>query len=249
MKPIHSFRKGAFFGLLSFALLSIPGGGCGSGVGSGGGSSSGSTEFQGTLAGNGGETGTLSVTVDTQVAAFKLQTSGDVTATGVCIFVGQPPVDLSGTFTPSSGGLSLTGDGTTFTGNVSGEQISGTFSNTTTGLNGGFSGLDSTNGTVTLLCGTFAQSSPGDDAGVFNVQVDSGGNLSGTSLCTSGEGCNPVDLSGTVTGNTVNGTTSDEGVTFAGTITTNPDGSKSVSGTFEGGDAAGTFSGGTAACQ
>lgn len=246
MRSIHFLRKGAFLGLLSLSLLAIPGGGCGEGTSGG---TTGSTDFEGTLAGDGGETGTISVTVGTDVAALKAQTSGDVEATGVCIFVGQPPVDLSGTFNSSSGDLSLTGDGTTFTGNISGGEVSGTFSNPTTGLNGGFSGLDSTEGTVTLLCGTFAQSSPGDDAGVFNVQVDSNGNLSGTSICTSGEGCNPVDLSGSVTGNTVNGTTSDEGVTFEGTITTNADGSKSVSGTFEGGDAAGTFSGGTTACE
>lgn len=246
MKNKRSLWKGAVFGLLSLSLLVIPGGGCGGG----GGGADGSTDFEGTLAGDGGETGTISVTIATDVAALKAQASEDVTATGVCVFVGQPPVDLSGTFTPSNGAITLSGGGTTFTGNVSGDEISGTFSNPTTDLSGGFSGLDSSDGAVTLLCGTFAQSSPGDDAGVFNVQVDSGGNLSGTSLCTSGEGCNPVDLSGTVTGNTVTGTTSDdEGVTFEGTITTNADGSKSVEGTFEGGDAGGTFSGGTTACE
>lgn len=239
MQRIHSLWREAFLNLLFLSLLAIPGGGCGGGTSGGG--TAGSTDFEGTLAGDGGETGTISVTVETDVAALKAQTSGDVAATGVCIFVGQPPVDLSGTFTPSSGDLSLTGDGTTFTGNISGGEVSGTFSNPTTGLSGGFSGLDSSDSTVTTYCGTF---SGGGDEGIFNVQVDSSGNLSGTAICTAGEGCNAVDLSGTVSGNSISGQSS-EGNSFSGTIAGND-----VSGTFEvTGGGTGTFSGSTGACE
>ena len=239
MRQIHSFWRGAFLSLLSLSLLAIPGGGCGGGSAGGGGTST-STDFEGTLAGNGGETGTLSVTVETDVASLKTQTSEEVAATGVCIFVGQPPVDLTGTFTPLSGDLSLTGDGTTFTGTISGGRTSGTFSNPTTGLSGGFSGLDSSDSTVTTYCGTFS----GGDTGVFNVQVDSSGNLSGSAIPTSDTGGSPVSLSGTVTGNSITGESS-EGNSFSGTIAGND-----VSGTFEiTGGGTGTFSGSTGACE
>lgn len=88
MRSIHFLRKGAFLSLLSLSLLAIPGGGCGGGTSGG---AAGSTDFEGTLAGDDGETGTISVTVATDVAALKMQTSGDVEAT-------DGSKSLSGTF-------------------------------------------------------------------------------------------------------------------------------------------------------
>lgn len=247
MRQIHSLWKEAFLGLLSLSLLAIPGGGCGGGTSGGG--TAGSTTFEGTVAGNGGETGTVTVTVETTVAALnvsitskaKAQTSGDVNATGECIIVGDPPIPLSGTFTPSTGAMDLSSsDGTTnFTGTIGSGEMSGTFTGPG-GLSGGFSGLNASDSTVTTYCGTFS----GGDSGVFNVQVDSSGNLSGSAIPTSDTGGSPVSLSGTVTGNSITGESS-EGNSFSGTIAGND-----VSGTFEvTGGGTGTFSGSAGACE
>jgi|GEM_PF-484233 len=242
----HLKQKWAYLFLSTLCLLAV--GRCG-----GGGEVASSTTFNGTLAGNGGQTGTITVTVQSTVASSSLfsiirraEAQSTVSASGECVFVGQPPVSLSGTFTPSTGALSLTGDGTTFTGTASGGQMSGTFSNPTTGLSGGFSGLS---GTVTTYCGTYqhAPECPTGDSGTFNVQIDSAGNLSGTTQVTSGSG-SPVSLSGTVTGNTFSGT-SNQGNAFSGTISAD---GNSVSGTFEQtcppNTGMGTFSGCVDAC-
>ncbi len=246
--------------ILSFlTLASVVGGTWGCGEAEEGGLA-GATTFEGTVAGNGGETGTFNVTVQSEVATSarfsivrraEAQGTGDVPATGECIIVGQPPVLLSGTFTPATGAMNLSSsDGATnFTGTIEGEEASGTFTGPG-GLIGGFSALSTANGEVTVFCGTFqhAPECPGSDSGTFNVQIDSNGNLSGTTIVTSGSGSS-VTLTGTVTGSTFSGFSSD-GNAFSGSI--GPDG-QSMSGTFaqtcDPNTGTGTFSGNTSACE
>lgn len=98
------------------------------------------TAFQGTVAGSAGQNGTLTVTVQTTVAAslassfhfpfvatLHAQTTSTVTATGNLTLTGGSNIPLTGTFNTSTKALSLSGSGFTFTGTFSGGLLSGTY--------------------------------------------------------------------------------------------------------------------------
>jgi hypothetical protein len=197
-----------FWSLLFAATL----GGCG---GSGNNNSN-STTYQGTVAGTGGVTGTLTVTVNTVVAnsshfslirEARAQSSLDIPATGNCILAnGGGTIPLNGTFTPTSGAINLTGGGYTFTGTIppGTGQMSGTFTGPG-GVSGGFSAISTANNvTANTFCGKFNGGGTGTDFGTFNVNIDPvSGNLNGSATPDSASTGQPV----TLTGKAVNATT------------------------------------------
>lgn len=158
-----------------------------------GGGSSGSTPttpssvatstFQGTIAGSGPQSGTLTFTVQSQVAAFSASIfrwpfiatlhaqATTVAASGSVHVVGGGTIALSGTFDSSTRALSLAGGGFAFTGSLVGAVVSGTYTGPS-GVTGGFSSLSTASGTVTAYCGNVFSSGPGQAnvvTGVFNL--------------------------------------------------------------------------------
>lgn len=206
------------------------------------------TAFQGTVAGTGGQSGTLTVTVRTVVAAssaaffrfpfiatLHAQTTGTVTATGSLRLIGGSTIPLTGTFDSSTKVLNLSGAGFTFAGTLSGGVLSGTYTGPN-GVSGGFSSLSTTGATVTAYCGTFVRND--GVRGVFNVQVSTAGTVSGVA-----EG--GIYIRGQVSGNTVTTTaTSPSGTIVPGTSTIQ-------NGTVTGRDDTGftSWTGSTSACQ
>jgi hypothetical protein len=146
-----------------------------------------STTFQGTIAGTTGQTGTLTVTIQSQIASASRSIfwplvatleAQSVGATGSVHVAGGSTTTLSGTYDPASRALNLSGGGFTFTGSASGAVVSGTY-NAPSGVSGAFSTRSAANGTVTTYCGNFvAKNDPNEIRGVFNLVV-SGSSVSG----------------------------------------------------------------------
>jgi hypothetical protein len=187
--------------------------------GSSGGSPSGSTAtttYEGTLAGNDGTSGTLSVTVDATISSNtapikSARAAGDgiekpqdvVAASGTILLSYGSTVTLTGTFDSSTSTVTLSGGGYSFAGTATSSGFSGRF----TGPNnstGGFSAISGSASSVTAFCGTE------NNGGGFNLQVSSSGVLSG-------ETSDGATLTGQVTGSTFSGSSSD-GHTFTGSI-------------------------------
>ena len=198
------------------------------------------TTFQGTVAGSGGQTGTLSVTIQGQastaasvqalfeslfVATLHAQTT--VQATGTLRLVGGTSVALTGTYNPSTKVLSLSGGGFTLNATVNGALMTGTYTGPN-GASGGLSTHSTAAGTVTAYCGTTSR------GGVFNLAVASTGAVTGTFFV------NEFGyITGQVTGSTI--TIQHGDASSTGTIS-----GSSVSGTSTTGN---TWSGSTSACQ
>lgn len=181
-------------GLLAFV-------GCEGGSDGNNGSNANTSTFETVIAGPGGESGKLSVTIDAGIFSAVLlgadsQGSDLVTASGTLTLVGGSTVSLAGTFDLSAGALTLSGSGYTFTGVVSASELGGTYT-APAGGNGLFAGADSSVNTVKAYIGTYS----GDGAGTFNMVISSNGRMTGVGG-TSGE---YNRLLGTVNGNSLTG--------------------------------------------
>lgn len=208
--------------------------------------------FQGTIAGSGGQSGTLMFTVQARIAAaspslFKwpfiarlyAQATG-AAASGSVRLVGGITTALSGTFDSSTKALSLSGGGFAFAGSLAGIVVSGTYTGPS-GVTGGFASLSTTGGTVTAYCGNIFSNASTVVTGVFNLAVSSTGAASGTFQVGSNAGL--------ITGQA-------NGAAFTITYTDRVTGAQGAgSGTIQAGTLSGTstsgnpFSGSTSACQ
>lgn len=202
------------------------------------------TTFAGTIAGANGQSGRLSVTVQTSLAAAvsaplltaqstaeKAQAVSQATGT---LVTGGSTVSLSGTYDSTTTAISLGGGGYTFTGTIANGILSGSYMGPNN-ASGGFSSLNATTAPVTRYCGTFTENAQAG-SGVFNVEVSANGVLSGNSIGTSGD-ARPSVLTGQVTGSTFSATstTAVDRQTITGTIQNG-----TISGTFPGGSISGT---------
>jgi hypothetical protein len=142
--------------------------------------SSNTTTFQGTLAGSGGQAGTLSITVQ---ALVTVPAAGPpAAATGSLHLIGGSTTSLAGTFDPSTNGVNLSGGGFTLIGTATGGVLSGSYTSQASGA-GPFSTLNATAASATTFCGTFAdQSKPGGEFGIFNVTIAASGAASGAGV-------------------------------------------------------------------
>jgi hypothetical protein len=205
--------------------------------------------FQGNIAGSGGQSGTLAVTVQSQVAAFSAPIfqwpfvatlhaqATTIAATGsVHVVGGSGTTTLSGTFDSSTKALNLFGGGFTFIGTLVGTVVSGTYTGPG-GATGGFTSQSTAGGTVTAYCGTFVTT--GNAIGVFNLSVSASGAVSGVASATIAGTAQIQYFSGQVTGTTI---TLDTGGTASGDT-----------GTIQNGTITGhtgrPWSGSTSACQ
>jgi hypothetical protein len=124
--------------------------------------------FQGTIAGNGGQTGTLSVTIQAQVSGTVRVAGGGTTA-------------LTGTHDSSTNAVNLSGGGFTLAGRIDREVLAGRYSSPNNSV-GAFSSLNANNATVTTFCGTYEEAA--GESGIYNVQVSTNGTASGDGVST-----------------------------------------------------------------
>lgn len=220
-----------------------------------------STTFQGIIAGTTNQTGTLTVTVQAQVAAvspsfFKLPfvvtlhaQGTSVTATGSVRAAGGSATALTGTYDTSSRALSLSGSGFTFTGSASGAVLSGTYTGPS-GVAGRFSSRSTAGGAVTVYCGNIfgRGNSANEITGVFNFVVsDTSGAVSGAFIIS-------ADTPPTV--GSITGQVSGTALSFTGTSTSGRFAGETITGTatIQAGSITGTgggnaISGSTSRCQ
>ena len=220
MKFNKKYRKGFFFLALGFVLMQ--------GVWACGGSSYlPNNSYQGTVAGNSGFTAVITLPVNTDYNTENVTGVLDPAGTGESI-------NLVGSLS-TTGALSATGGGYTFTGTAVSGVLVGTFTGPGS-TTGGFTALDSTQNVITTYCGTFS----GTSSGVWNMETSVGHTVAATAASSS----STTLYSGTVSGTTVS-LTSSGGPTASGTISGN-----TVSGTWTGsGGASGSFSATVEACQ
>jgi hypothetical protein len=171
-------------------------------------------EYQGELSGA-NETGVLVVTIESNTTAPARARWLDVpsleTALGTLTLSGGVTVDLSGTFDPSSGALSLSGGGYAFAGSITNGSLGGSY----TGPNGSGSFSLVPGGASQFFCGSF----DGSDSGVWNLVVgasSAAGSLASASgavpfTCTvsgatlSCSGANGVVATGSIAGGVASG--------------------------------------------
>jgi hypothetical protein len=193
-----------------------------------------STSFKGTVAGSGGRSGTIAITVQAKITAAAVRALASPSASAVITFSDGSTVALTGTYDSNSGTLSITGGGYSVAGTIANDQVSGTFT-APDGGTGIFTLLDATQATVTNYCGTFTEP---DDHGVWDFEVSATGTLAGNAfgnhfLTLSGsvvgdqlaiQSSRGGTVTGTISGNTVSGTiipapgTSGGGGTFTGSV-------------------------------
>lgn len=220
-----------------------------------------STTFQGTIAGSASsQSGTLAVTVQTQVAAASpssfrlpfvatLHAQGtSVTATGSLRLIGGSTTSLTGTYDSSSRALNLSGSGFALAGSASGAVITGSYTgpNNATGT---FASRSTASGTVTAYCGnTFGNGpSASEITGVFNFVVsDASGAVSGTFSITADSPPTVGTITGQVTGGALSFTFNATAGRFAGESGA---GSGTIQGGSVSGSAGGAFSGSTSRCS
>ena len=220
-----------------------------------------STTFVGTLAGSGGQSGTLEIAIQASLAA-SVEDSGAPTVvinfgplvlravaatlsvSGTLSFVGGGSVALVGTYDDGTGAVMASGGGYTFEGMLSTDlrSLSGDFTGPTSGS---FSTLTTTSGGVTTYCGTYS----GDISGVWNISISSAtGQISGA--WADDVGGDAGLIAGQLTGTSLAVTDPDvPGISASGTLQGN-----SVSGTWldvsdPGQSYSGTFSGSTDSCS
>ena len=219
-----------------------------------------STTFVGTLAGSGGQSGTLEIAIQASLVA-SVEGSGAPTVvidfgplvlralaatlsvSGTLSFVGGGSVALVGTYDDVTEAVMVSGGGYTFEGMLSDDfsSLSGDFTGSTSGS---FSTLTTNSGGVTTYCGTYS----GDDSGVWNIAIISAtGQVSGTYADDLGDA---GLIAGQLTGTSLAVTDPGEpGITASGTLQGN-----SLSGTWldvsePGQTYSGTFSGSTGSCS
>jgi hypothetical protein len=214
--------------------------------------------FQGTIAGTATQSGTLSVTVQSKVAAASplalrlpfiatlYAQASTVSASGSLHIVGGSTTTLSGSFDTSAKTINLSGGGFTFLGSLGGSVMSGSYTGPNS-ASGGFSSLSTTSSTVTLYCGNVFGVPPQSSVvtGVLNLSVASSGTVSGSfSVLPDDSGT----ISGQVTGTNISITYVDSAGTHKGETGT-------ATGTIQNGAVSGTsssgnpFSGSTSKCQ
>jgi hypothetical protein len=213
------------------------------------------TTFQGSVAGDAGQSGTFTVTIQAAVSASAF--GGDVrplaeaAASGTLTLInGGGTSTLTGTFDTSTNALSLSGGGFVLTGATGQGAFSGTYTGPAT-TSGGFAGLESTRNAVTVMCGTYEGSNTG--TGIWNLQFSASGAASGvTRPDLSARDPQPTttgligQLNGTVL--TLRSTAGDrEDLPDGNATATGVVDGTSVSGTHD--DGQGTFSGSTAGCR
>lgn len=195
-----------------------------------------SITYEGTVAGTGSHSGTISVTVRGSAASGALRLAGSTT-------------NLTGTADAGGTNVSLSGGGFSFSGSVASGALNGTYTGPSN-TSGRFSTLNATTATVTRYCGTYntvAQLSGGGtytESGTFNLQVSSNGTVTGTAATVSPEPACCEALTGTVSGSSIT-VTSAQGGGGTGTI---GGGTVSGTGSVQSGRGSVTFSGSTAAC-
>jgi hypothetical protein len=166
------------------------------------------TRFQGTLAGTGGQSGTVDITVQTATAARAafsfpsfvevLHAQGPVSAGATITLVTGSTASLTGTYNGATKGLNLSGGGFTLIGTLNGVTVAGSVTGPG-GTTGAFSSLNATSAAVTVYCGTF-QSLGGTEIGVWNLEVTATGAASGVV----GSNLSPASvITGQVNGNTL----------------------------------------------
>lgn len=172
----------------------------GSPQGGGGGTPNGGTQlaagsYRGVFTGD-SDMGSIEVVVpaDSHAASLHLLHDGTTTPlTGTITPAGGEPVQLTGTYDPATGALSLSGGGYTLTGTVS----SGGFSGSYTGPNGSgsFQATSDADGSTKVYCGGIA----GTATGALTLLVK-GATATGYVLP---DGKNPAHLSCTITGSDI----------------------------------------------
>ena len=183
--------------------------------------SSGASIYKGTIAGVGGQSGTIAATLQSATATAKVASASTTASTKTILektralsptsgtlLLGGNPVVLSGTTDTSTNAVNLSGSGYTFTGTVSGGIYSGTYTGPKNVV-GAFSTLNTAQGVVTAYCGTYTEDrhptgAPASTAGgVFNLQIAANGAVSGATSPTSGDG-GAGTFTGQANGATVN---------------------------------------------
>ena len=160
-------------------------------------------------------------------------------ASATLVFTDGTSTTLSGTYTASTGALSLSGNaGYSLSGTLASGTLRGTV--TSSGGTGTFVAYTSAAGSsAKVFCGTYG----GSDAGFWNIVISPNGAVSGGAA--SIRGARTLTFTGTLSGSSITFTTSDNG-SATGTISS--DGS-SISGTWLGNAGeSGTFQGGTGIC-
>ena len=127
----------------------------------------GGTHYEGTLAGQQGESGTIHFSVP-DTSGTSLIVTGSIRLTSA-------KVDLTGTFIPESQALSLSGSGYHFTGTLASDALTGTYSGPRG--TGSFAAQSAARSKVTLYCGTFTG---GLATGVWDLSVGSEGVSTGS---------------------------------------------------------------------
>lgn len=199
------------------------------------------SSFEGIVSGASDESGTLSVTVEADVATASAPVSASMkapastesqqavsSASGSYTPQNGTAVSLSGTYNSTGGALSLSGSGFSFSGaldaNNGNQRLSGTY--TSPSGSGGFSAeRQSATNSTTAYCGNWSGTVDGGFVeGTWNFTVGTSGSVTGrTANKTDGDNQN---MTGRARGNRVTGSTSD-GTTFSVTIS-----GSSLSGTF-----------------
>lgn len=222
-----------------------------------------STTFQGTIAGSAGssrQSGTLTVTVQAQVAAVRpllfrwplvatLHAQSSASASGTLRLAGGSTTSLSGTYDSTSRALSLSGSGFAFAGSFSSGVMTGSYTGSN-GASGAFSTRSTAAGPVTVYCGNiFSAGNPNEITGVLNLVVSEGtGAVSGVFTITADTPPTSGSIVGQVTGSALS-------FTYTATSGRFAPGSGTATGTIQGGSVNGTsesnnrFSGSTSACQ
>jgi hypothetical protein len=136
---------------------------------------------------------------------------GATAITGSLALTGGATINLTGTYTPSSNNVSLTGTGYAVNGTYT--SSSSHFSGDYTGPSGDHGSWAVESGTVKVFCGTYN----GNAAGTWNLVLNDAGQLRGVAQTTSGA----IDLVGTYNSGT-----------GAITITSPDDGTIGASGTL-----------------
>lgn len=232
-----------FFVLVSVLASCSAGGDKSSGVTSTGTT----TNYTGAFA-NSTRSGTIAVAITSSSAQALLalptginaQSANAVSsANATMVFTDGTSTTLSGTFTSSTGALSLSGTGGfSLTGTVASGTLRGNV--TSGGGTGTFVAYASAAGSsAKVFCGTYG----GSDAGFWNIVISPTGAVSGGAA--SIRGARTLTFNGTLSGSTITFTTSDNG---SATGTLSSDG-LSISGTWTGNaNESGTFQGGTGIC-
>ncbi len=160
------------------------------------GTPTGGTQYKGTFAGK-GEGGAIDVNVANNggTSTKDIHPLTTFTVTGTIKITGGATAQITGTFDDATGTLTITGGGYTFTGKLSANGISGTYS----GPNGSGAFSVLSGGTSKNYCGTYGVGTSTTGAGVWNFTIN-GSTLVGSFSGTDGQA---GPLSGTVTGDKV----------------------------------------------